>query len=67
MNVYLCFMCILLIQGIIFVYWKKKPKIFIIFVTIEFILLSGLRNITVGSDTQAYLTFFENRLSLYMA
>ena len=59
MNVYLCFMCILLIQGIIFVYWKKKPKIFIIFVTIEFILLSGLRNITVGSDTQAYLTFFE--------
>ena len=59
MKIYICFMLLLLIQGGIFVYWKQAPKIFAILMTVEFILLSGLRNIMVGGDTQAYITFFE--------
>lgn len=37
---------------------KKRRKIFCIIATVGWILLSGLRDVTVGSDTKAYFRFF---------
>lgn len=69
MSYYLIFIAILLMEGIVFIYWKpkaagdaeiaKRQKVYLGIVMIELILLSGLRSFLVGADTNYYIEYFQ--------
>ena len=57
MNMYLINIFLILWEGITFIYInpsKLKRKLFCIIVTTQWILLSGLRHISIGDDTYTY-------------
>lgn len=60
---------ILLYLLVLYYFFKNRPveiakKKYIIFSSIVLVLISGLRNEAVGSDTYAYIMHFENTLDL---
>lgn len=38
---------------------KRNDRVYVILVTVQFLLLSALRNSTVGADTQYYIEYFQ--------
>ena len=63
MLVYLFNIALILLWGILLIYrnpTKQKRKIFCIIASIQWILVSGLRGISVGADTDNYGLIFNN-------
>lgn len=74
MNIFFVNFLFTLLWGLIFIYssrgdnsesaQKNRKKIFIIIVCIQWILISGLRADSVGSDTLNYMNLFDRHASL---
>ena len=63
MTVYLVNMCLILFWGYIFLYKFKSDtnkKIYCSIIAFQWILISGLRHIDIGADTDSYLIKFKN-------
>ena len=63
MLVYLFNIALILLWGILLIYrnpTKQKRKIFCIIASIQWILVSGLRGLSVGADTDNYGLIFNN-------
>ena len=62
MNIFVMNITLILIWGYILLYREpsqRKRKIFCILVTIQWILISGLRHLNIGADTDSYLRIFK--------
>lgn len=63
MTVYLINIALIMFYGLILVYanpTKEKKKIYCTLVSIQWILISGLRAWTIGNDTKQYASHFES-------
>lgn len=61
MTIYLCNIILLFAFALIFLYkspTKQKRKIFVCLASLQWILLSGLRHVSVGADTYEYYNSF---------
>ena len=67
MNIYLLNIAIIIIS---YLFWtqlyreERGKKIFCVQVAIQWILISGLRSMQVGADTDRYRIMFENTLNM---
>ena len=62
MTVYLINISLILILGYVLMYNKssdKKAKIYCTLVALQWILISGLRHVSIGADTEVYYNSFE--------
>lgn len=74
MNIFFVNFLFTLFWGLVFIYssrsddseeaYKKRKKIFIIIICMQWILISGLRADSVGSDTRNYMILFDRHANL---